>query len=95
MLTVQEVYPMLTPWIEDIMSKATDTFKNDPYVKDFYQKAQENQQIMNGTRDAEMAAPSVQAPQIDPNAAPAPTANDLAKPTIPEKEPGQENAMGK
>ena len=50
---------------------------------------------MNGTRDAEMAAPSVQAPQIDPNAAPAPTANDLAKPTIPEKEPGQENAMGK
>lgn len=95
MLTVQEEYPMLTPWIEDIMSKATDTFKNDPYVKDFYQKAQENQQIMNGTRDAEMAAPSVQAPQIDPNAAPAPTANDLAKPTIPEKELGQENAMGK
>lgn len=95
MLTVQEEYPMLTPWIEDIMSKATDAFKNDPYVKDFYQKAQENQQIMNGTRDAEMAAPSVQAPQIDPNAAPAPTANDLAKPTIPEKEPGQENAMGK
>ena len=95
LVTMGNQYPMLSPWIEDIMSKATDTFKNDPYVKDFYQKAQENQQIMNGTRDAEMAAPSVQAPQIDPNAAPAPTANDLAKPTIPEKEPGQENAMGK
>ena len=85
---------------DNIKSPEDTMMKNEIYTaiinaKDFYQKAQENQQIMNGTRDAEMAAPSVQAPQIDPNAAPAPTANDLAKPTIPEKEPGQENAMGK
>lgn len=40
-------YPMLSPWIEDIMSKATEHFKSDPYVKDYYQKAQENQAIMN------------------------------------------------
>jgi hypothetical protein len=48
MITAAYRYPELTPWIEDIMSKATDNFKNDPYVKDYYQKAQENQAIMNG-----------------------------------------------
>ena len=34
--------PVLTPQIEDIMSKATDKFKNDPYVKEYYQVASEN-----------------------------------------------------
>ena len=77
-------YPMLTPWIEDMMSKATDHFKNDSYVKDYYQKAQENEQIMNGTRDMQPGAPAVSA-QPAPEAAPAPTPNDLARPTIPEK----------
>ena len=54
--------PVLTPQIEDIMSKATDKFKNDPYVKDYYKKAQENQAIMNGMHDA-----------TDATAAPAPS----------------------
>ena len=81
LVTMGNQYPMLSPWIEDIMSKATESFKNDPYVKDYYQKAQENEQIMNGTRDAQMAPPMGTA-QIDPNAAPAPTPNELAKPTI-------------
>lgn len=68
------------------MSKATDHFKNDPYVKDYYQKAQENEQIMNGTREMQAGAPQMEeAPQVDPNVAPAPTANELATPTIPEK----------
>lgn len=66
------------------MSKATDHFKNDSYVKDYYQKAQENEQIMNGTRDMQPGAPAVSA-QSAPEAAPAPTPNDLARPTIPEK----------
>lgn len=85
LVTMDNQYPMLSPWIEDIMSKATDHFKNDSYVKDYYQKAQENEQIMNGTRDAQMEAPAAQG-QAMPNAAPAPTANDLAKPSIPENE---------
>jgi hypothetical protein len=81
-----------SPWIEDIMSKATDNFKNDPYVKDYYKKAQENQEIMNGTRDAQggMQPEMEAAPQVNPDAAPAPTANELAAPTIPEKQEGQE-----
>lgn len=84
LVTMGNQYPMLTPWIEDIMSKATDHFKNDSYVKDYYQKAQENEQIMNGTRDMQPGAPAVSA-QPAPDAAPAPTPNDLARPTIPEK----------
>lgn len=66
MITAAYRYPELTPWIEDIMSKATDKFKNDPYVKDYYQKAQENQAIMNG-----MATPDV-APSQTPPPAPMP-----------------------
>ena len=83
LVTMGNQYPMLSPWIEDIMSKATEHFKSDPYVKDYYQKAQENQAIMNGTHEAQMD-PNMQAPQTDPNAAPAPTPNELAKPSIPE-----------
>ena len=78
MVTIGYDYPELTPWIEDIMSKATDKFKNDAYVKDYYAKAQENQQIMNGMKDVPMTAtpPTATVPQ----AAPAPTPSDLAKP---------------
>ena len=57
-------------------------------MKDYYQKAQENQAIMNGTHEAQMdpnmQAGQMAAPQLDPNAAPAPTPNELAKPSIPE-----------
>lgn len=48
MLTSGFQYPILTPQIEDIMSKATDAFKNDPYVKDYYQTARENEARMQG-----------------------------------------------
>lgn len=85
LVTMGNQYPMLTPWIEDIMSKATDNFKNDSYVKDYYRKAQENQEIMNGTRDPQTGAPAApdaaHAPMND--ATPAPTPNELATPTIP------------
>ena len=92
LVTMGNQYPMLSPWIEDIMSKATDYFKNDPYVKDYYKKAQENQEIMNGTRDAQsgMQPEMEAAPQVNPDAVPAPTANELAAPTIPGKQEGKE-----
>ena len=83
MVTIGNQYPELTPWIEDIMSKATDQFKNDPYVKDYYKKAQENQAIMNGMKEvpaapagqpaAGMAPPAGMPPQ-------GPTPNELAQP---------------
>lgn len=59
MVTSQYRFPILTPQIEDIMSKATDKFKNDPYVKDYYKTAQENEARMNGMDE-----------KADPNSAP-------------------------
>ncbi len=78
MMTIGYQYPELTPWIEDIMSKATEKFKNDTYVRDYYKKAQENQAIMNGLKDVHPAAPSMTPP---PAPAPAPTPNEMAKPS--------------
>ena len=87
MVTISNQYPELTPWIEDIMSKATDKFKNDPYVKDYYKKAQENQAILNGMHDAtDATAAPVPSADVAPNGpapAPAPTPNELAQPAQP------------
>jgi hypothetical protein len=55
-------YPILTPQIEDIMSKATDKFKNNPYIKDYYQTACENMQRMQGTSPANTTAGSAEVP---------------------------------
>ena len=83
MVTIGYQYPELTPWIEDIMSKATDKFKNDAYVKDYYQKAQENQQIMNGMRDVQAEMSENEAPQNEnqPTQS-APTPAQMAKPSF-------------
>ena len=69
--------PMLDAWVEDIMSKATDKFKNDPQVKEYYQAAQDNQNIMNGTK-VPVHAPHHPAPVATPQDGPPP--NDLAAP---------------
>ena len=53
MITSGYPYPVLTPQIEDIMSQATKKFKNDPYVKDYYQVATENQARQTGLHEAE------------------------------------------
>ena len=51
MMTGGYQYPILTPQIEDIMSKATKKFKDDPYVKEYYRTAQEIQARQNGLVD--------------------------------------------
>ena len=69
MITGQYRYPVLTPQIEDIMSKATDKFKKDPYVRDYYQTAQENEARMNGTKDLDdVAAPLPDSTAVQPAA---------------------------
>ena len=83
MLTATYQYPMLTPWIEDVMSKATPKFKNDPYVKDFYSKAKENEEIMNGLKDVSTEA--IQPAQVPDDTPPhtlptMPTPNEMASP---------------
>ncbi len=57
MITSQYRYPILTPQIEYIMSKATKAFKEDPYVKEYYQTAQENEQRMNGLSEVAGSTP--------------------------------------
>jgi hypothetical protein len=92
MITSGYQYPELTPWIEDIMSKATAKFKNDAYVKEYMSAAQRNQNIMNG-----MEAPANQPPatQQMPHEAP-PTPNQMAQPTQQNDEstaPSQDTQM--
>ena len=53
MVTSQYRYPVLTPQIEDIMSKASKKFKDDPYVRDYYKTAQENEARMSGLDEVE------------------------------------------
>ncbi len=48
MITSGYQYPVLTPQIEELMSKATDTFRNDPYVSEYYRVANEIHQQMQG-----------------------------------------------
>ena len=71
MMTSGYPYPVLTPQIEDIMSKATQKFKDDAYVKEYYRVANEIQVRQNGLVDdtpapqpapAAPAAPKVLAP---------------------------------
>ena len=67
MITSQYRFPILTPQIEDIMSKATEKFKSDPYVRDYYQAAQENEARMNGTKDMDdLSAPLPDSTAVQP-----------------------------
>jgi len=52
MITAGLEYPVLTPQIEHIMSLASDAFKNDSYVKKYYQAACELQAKMQGISPA-------------------------------------------
>ena len=60
MLTSGYPYPVLTPQIEDIMSKATKKFKNDPYVREYYQTANDIQERENGLADDTPPPPATQ-----------------------------------
>ncbi len=66
--------PMLDAWVEDIMSKATPAFKNDPMVREYYHKAQQNEKIMNGL-DQSPATSAAAGTGLD-----VPTPNELAAP---------------
>ncbi len=64
MLTANYRYPVLTPQIEEIMGKATDTFKNDAYVKSYYQEAKDILARMRGEIPGDSATvPAAASPQ--------------------------------
>ena len=60
MITSGYRYPVLTPQIEELMSKATDRFKSNPYVSDYYRTANEiHAQMQAGTA---ASAPAIEEP---------------------------------
>ena len=72
-------YPILTPQIEDIMSKATQKFKTDPYVSEYYRTANEIQARENGlVDDSQIATPeaaTIQPPHTLPDSMHVPLTN--------------------
>ena len=56
-------YPVLTPQLEFILSKATETFKNDPYVKEYCKVAREIEAQQQGLVD-EAPVQSAPAPAV-------------------------------
>lgn len=76
MVTGDMEVPMTNPWIEALMTKATDKFKNDKYVKDFMDAAARNQAIMTGMEDPVATTPANVPQQLDAT----PTPNELATP---------------
>ena len=72
MLTGSYPYPVLTPQIEDIMSKATKKFKDDSYVREYYKAANEIQARQNGLIDSDVPqeAPPTTAPIAPPHTIP-------------------------
>lgn len=85
MMTAGQEYPEFSPWIEDIMSKATARFRNDPYVRDYCEKARQNEAIMNGTAAPEApvgGAGASSGPQGPPAGGQGhvPTPNEMASP---------------
>ena len=83
MMTGGYQYPILTPQIEDIMSKATKKFKDDPYVKEYYRTAQEIQARQNGLVDYS-GQPAV-APPPAPEPPVAPDSTQLPPLNLPQK----------
>jgi len=75
MMVTNTDVPELSPWVEVIMSKATEFFKNDQYVKWYIETAKHVQNLQNGLEEMPM-------PMAAPNngMGQPPTPNDMAQP---------------
>ena len=80
MMTSGYPYPVLTPQIEDIMSKATKKFKEDSYVKEYYKTANEIQARQNGLVEDTPQQPAAQTPPPPP--APVQTPDSMQVPPL-------------
>lgn len=81
-VTQQQRYPEMSPWVVEIMSKATDAFKNDPYVREYLDNAKYIQNVQNGLEAPPAAAQAANAPAptaSQPAPTP-PTPNEMAAP---------------
>lgn len=62
-LILQGGYAELPPWIDEILTKANESFKKDPYVKFYVNRAKEVEGIMNGTIEVPGQQPQQQPQQ--------------------------------
>lgn len=67
----------LPSWVEYIMTKATDKFKNNPQVKAFYTNFQQTQKEMNGTAEPATTSPEASGTTTNPDINP-PTPAQMA-----------------
>ena len=84
MMTSGYPYPVLTPQIEDIMSKASKKFKEDPYVKEYYRTANEIQARQNGLVDDVTQAPTTQQSPVTESQT-VPDSMQMPSPSLPQK----------
>lgn len=87
---MQGGYAELSPWIDEILTKANDSFKNDPYVKFYIERAKVIEGINNGTIELPQQQQQQQQQEEEPNRDSAdrlqelegtiPTPNQLAEP---------------
>ena len=82
LVTQAQQIPQMSPWVVEIMSKASDSFKNDPYVKEYLDAANYIQNVQNGL-EAAPGATSAPAPEVQPVA---PTPNEMAAPSADAKD---------
>ncbi len=82
LVTQAQQIPQMFPWVVEIMSKASDSFKEDPYVKEYLNAANYIQNVQNGLEPAPGATPApAPAPAPESEALPvAPTPKEMAAP---------------
>lgn len=78
-MVAQALYPqpVLTPWVEDVMSKATPEFKNNKYIKEYMESAKQLEEMSTGMAAPEQQYGSQNAPGTG-NVPAAPTPNEMA-----------------
>ena len=80
LVTQTQQVPQMFPWVVEIMSKASDSFKDDPYVKEYLNAANYIQNVQNGLEAAPGTTPAT-APAPAQEALPvAPTPKEMAAP---------------
>ena len=84
LLTIGNQYPTMDVWMEDLLSKASNAFKNDGYVKFYCNEAKRFQDMMNGM--APQPATNESQPDFSNGATAAPmTPNEMAGDTASNK----------
>ena len=79
-VTQSQQYPQMSPWVVEIMSKATEAFKNDPYVRQYLDNAKYIQNVQNGLEAPPAAAQQANAPVANQPVPAPPTPNEMAAP---------------